>query len=94
VQRLSLQPSGGTTVSDLHLMPGVAFLIRPNIRLVVAGNIESGNGFPQDTAGGPLPWLGGSGDTGALVLTPSATSTASSKMQEFESLTFVLAWAI
>ena len=94
VQRLSLKPSGGTSASDLHLMPGVAFLIRPNIRLVVAGSIETGNGFPQDGAGGPLPWLGGSGDTGALVLTPSATSTAGSKMQEFESLTFVLAWAI
>jgi len=94
VQRITLHPSGGTSVSDLHLMPGVALLVRPNVRLVVAGNVETANGFPQDGAGAPLGWQGGSGDTGALVMTPGPTSTPSTKTQEFESLLFVFAWAI
>jgi hypothetical protein len=93
-QRINLHPTGGTSVNDLHLLPGVAFLIRPNIRVVVAGNIETANGFPQDAAGAPLGWQGGSGDTGSLVMTPKPTSTASTKTQEFESLLFVFAWAI
>jgi uncharacterized protein YciI len=95
VQQISLRPSGGSSVSDLHVMPGVAFLVRPNIRLVVAGNIESANGFPQDGAGGLLPWQGGSGDTGALVIAPrDPAAAANSKQQEFSSLTLVLAWAL
>lgn len=94
VQRISLHPSGGTTVSDLHVMPGVAFLVRPNVKLMVAGNIETVNGFPQDASGNPLPWQGGSGDTGALLMTPAATSTPGSKIQEFQSVTLLLAWAI
>jgi hypothetical protein len=93
-QRLSLHPDGGATASDLLLMPGVAFLVRPNVKLMVAGSIESGTGFPQNAAGDPLPWQGGSGDTGAFVMGPRAGATPSTKAQEFSSLTFLLAFAL
>jgi hypothetical protein len=94
VERISLDPSGGASVSDLHLMPGIAFLIRPNLKLVVAGNIESTNGFPLDPTGAPTGWQGGAADWGAFVASPGPTATATTKKQEFESLAFFLAWAM
>jgi hypothetical protein len=94
VENISLDPSGGASVSDLHVMPGIAFLIRPNLKLVVAGNIESTNGFPLDPTGAPTAWQGGAADWGAFVASPSPTSTATTKKQEFESLSFFLAWSL
>lgn len=94
VENISLDPSGGARVSDLHLMPGIAFLIRPNLKFVVAGNIESTNGFPLDTGGNPTAWQGGAADWGAFVASPSPNYTATTKKQEFESLSFFLAWAM
>lgn len=94
VERMSLKPDGGTSVSDLHIMPAVAFLIRPNVKLVAAGNIETASGFPS-TAAGLVGWQGGSGDTGALVIAPrDPAAPSSTKAQEFSSLTVFLAWAI
>jgi len=93
-QRLSLHPDGGATVSDLMLMPGIAFLVRPNVKLMVAGSIETANGFPQDADGAPIAWQGGSGDTGSFVIAPRPGATPSSKAQEFSSLTFLLAFAL
>jgi hypothetical protein len=92
VERVGLRPSGGTSVSDLHLMPALAFLIRPNVKLVIAGNIESADGFPSP-GGTPTAWAGGSGDSGALTITPK-TSDPKAKLTELESVTFFLAWAI
>jgi hypothetical protein len=92
IERVGLRPSGGSSVSDLHLMPAVAFLIRPNVKLVVAGNVESADGFPSP-GGTPAAWAGGSGDSGALTITPK-TSDPKAKLTELESLTFFLAWAI
>jgi hypothetical protein len=92
VERVGLRPSGGQSVSDLHLMPAVAFAIRPNVKLVVAGNIESADGFPSP-GGMPAAWAGGSGDSGALTVTPK-TSDPKAKLTELESITFFLAWAI
>ncbi len=92
VERVGLRPSGGSSVSDLHLMPALAFLIRPNVKLVVAGNVESADGFPSP-GGAPAAWAGGSGDSGALTITPK-TSDPKAKLTELESLTFFLAWAI
>lgn len=94
VESISLKPSGGASVSDLHLMPGIAFLIRPNIKVVAAGNIESARGFPLDPTGAATGWQGGAGDTGPFVASPAPGYAATTKKQEFESLTFFLAWAI
>jgi hypothetical protein len=98
VEQAGYQPSGTSRVTDLHIMPAIAFLIRPNVKLVVAGNIERANGFPTvpDPAGNPIPvaWSGGSADWGSLSIGPTPTSTGSTKMTEFESLNFFLAWAI
>ncbi len=92
IERVGLRPSGGESVSDLHVMPALAFLIRPNIKFVVAGNIESASGFPSP-GGAPAPWSGGSGDTGALVIAPTGADPHESR-SEFESVSFFLAWAL
>jgi len=92
VERVSLHPSGGGAVSDLHLMPALALLVRPNIKFVVAGNMEFANGFPSP-GGAPTAWDGGSGDSGALVIAPTG-SDPGQKRSEFESLTFFLAFAL
>jgi hypothetical protein len=98
VEQLGLKPSGGTRVTDLHIMPALAFLVRPNIKVVVAGNIESANGFPSlpDATGAfaPVAWQGGSADWGAIGIGPKESSTPTSKSQEFSSLTVFLAWAL
>jgi hypothetical protein len=94
VENISLSPTGGASVHDLHIMPGIAFLVRPNIKLVVVGNIESVNGFPTDAAGDLFPWQGGAADWGSLVMAPRPLATAASGQQNFESLAFFLAWAM
>ena len=93
VERMGLAPSGGSSVSDLHFMPAVAFLIRPNVKLVVAGNIEMANGFASPGGAG-VAWAGGSGDSGALVITPKDPADPTASLSEFESLTFYLAFAL
>jgi hypothetical protein len=92
VERVGLHPDGGAAVSDLHVMPALAFLIRPNVKFVLAGNMEFASGFPSP-GGAPAAWSGGSGDTGELVIAPTG-SDPGAKQSEFESLTFFLAWAM
>lgn len=92
VERVGLRPSGGSGVSDVHLMPALAFLVRPNVKLVVAGNFELADGFPGP-GGTPTAWSGGSGDTGALVIAPTGSDPAA-RRSELESITFFLAWAL
>jgi hypothetical protein len=99
VENLGLKPQGGSRVSDLHVMPAIAFLIRPNMKLVVAANIESANGFPTavDPATGnltPLAWQGGSADWGPISIGPKPTSLGTTKLMEFESLNAFFAWAL
>jgi hypothetical protein len=93
-QRIELRPSGAPAVADLMFMPGVTFLVRPNVKLMVAGTFESANGFPRDAGGNPLAWQGGAGDTGAFVLAPGPGASAASSAQEFSALTFLFAWAL
>jgi hypothetical protein len=94
VEWIGLRPGGAPNVSDVHIMPGIAFLIRANIKAILVANIESGSGFPADPAGNPLSWMGGSADWGPFVLAPKPTSTPTSSLAEFESLALYLAWAM
>jgi hypothetical protein len=94
VEDIALKPTGGSTVSDLHLMPGAAFLVRPNLKIVLVANLEIGNGFARDAAGAPLAWQGGAADWGPFVLAPTDTATPSTKRSEFESIAVFLAWAM
>jgi hypothetical protein len=94
VEDVMLSPSGASNVSDLHLMPGAAFLVRPNLKIVLVANVEIGNGYPQDATGAPLGWQGGAGDWSSLVLAPTDTATPSTKRSEFESIAVFLAWAM
>ncbi len=93
VERVSLKPTGGTSASDLHVEPGVAFLIRPNVKLVAVFNYESASGFPT-TGGGttPVGWQGGASDWGTLLIAPPASGKTS--LSEFESVGFFLGWAM
>jgi hypothetical protein len=94
VERLALRPTDGSSVSDWHLMPGIAFLIRANIKVVAVVNLELGKGYPVDAGGGPLAWSGGSGDWGSFVLSPNPDATATSTRNELESIAVFMAWAL
>ncbi len=94
VETISLKPTGGTRVTDVHVMPGIAFLVRANVKAVLVLNFESANGFPQDAGGNPLAWDGGSADWGPFVLAPKATSTPGSSLSELESIGLFVAWAL
>jgi hypothetical protein len=97
VEYVSLQPNGGESVSDIHVQPGVAFLIRPNIKLVATFDFESAHGFPTTTVGpaggtpGMQPWAGGSSSWGPIQIAPPNTGTT---LSEFESIGLFLAWAM
>jgi hypothetical protein len=93
VEAASLKPSGAGSVSDLHLMPGIAFAIRPNVKLVAVANVERSNGFPTVGAA-PVAWQGGASDWGVLQIGPSASDPARKRITEFESIAFFLAWAM
>jgi hypothetical protein len=42
-----LSPSGGDSIDDLRIRPGVAILVRPNLKLTVIGLIERAKGAPD-----------------------------------------------
>jgi hypothetical protein len=95
VEWVTLAPEGGASVSDVHVQPGIAFLIRPNIKAVLTFDWESAHGFPT-TTGGPLtpggqPWQGGASSWGPLQIAPPASG---SNRSEFESIAIFLAWAM
>jgi hypothetical protein len=94
VERIGLRPSDGSHVMAYHVMPGIAFLLRPNVKAVLVANIETTNGFPADATGTPLGWAGGNADWGGFVIAPKETATTTSHQTEFESIALFLAWAI
>lgn len=65
VEYATLTPQGGTAVTDLKIIPGIAMLIRPNLKLTLAGQLESAKGAP-DAGWGPF---GGA----SVPATPGAT---------------------
>ncbi|HET9553353.1 MAG TPA: hypothetical protein VFP50_10325 [Anaeromyxobacteraceae bacterium] len=93
VEGVTLKPSGGDSVSDLHLMPGLAFAIRPNVKLVAVANFELSHGFPS-VGGAPVAWQGGAADWGPLQIAPSSTDPARKNLSEVETIAFFLAWAM
>jgi hypothetical protein len=55
LEYLRLAPDGGPNVSDLRVMFGAAFLIRPNLKTTLVALVEHANGAPPgswDAAGG------------------------------------------
>ncbi len=94
VERVGLRPSDGPHVMAYHVMPGIAFLLRANIKAVLVANIETTNGFPGDATGAALGWAGGNADWGGFVIAPKATSTTTTRQTEFESIALYLAWAL
>jgi hypothetical protein len=93
VERIGLRPSDGPDVSDVHVMPGIAFLIRPNVKAVLVANFEMAKGFPGDASGAPLAWAGGTGDASAFVAAGDTSSSLTAHLNEFESVALSLAWA-
>jgi hypothetical protein len=93
VERIGVRPSDGPSVSDVHVMPGFAFLIRPNVKAVLAANFEMAKGFPGDAAGTPLAWAGGNGDNGGFVASGDTSTSLTSHLNEFQSVTLFFAWA-
>jgi hypothetical protein len=94
VERLGLRPSDGPNVYDVHVMPGIAFLIRPNVKAVLVANFEAARGYPSDQSGGALAWSGGNADWGGFVAAGNDTTTLTSARNEFESVKLLFAWAM
>lgn len=87
------------TVDAWHVMPGIAFLLRANVKVTVAANWERAHGFPSSSAtpGVVLPagWAGaGSGDPGAFSILPLRGAGPTSTSSELETIAVVLAWAL
>jgi hypothetical protein len=47
LEYLRVTPNGGSAVTDLRIVPGAAALIRPNIKLVLTGQLEQASGMPD-----------------------------------------------
>jgi len=92
VEYATLKPDGGTSVNDLHIQPGMAFLIRPNLKLVVTFDYETASGF-ANASGTYEAWQGGSSSWGPLQIAP-VDDTVGAKRSEFESIGLFLAWAM
>lgn len=75
-----VSPDGGTAVSDSRLSVGVAALVRPNLKLVLSGQLEAASGAPP-----------GSWDPAGGVAAPA--DPASSVSLEIESVTLGLSYA-
>ncbi|MGZ3407584.1 MAG: hypothetical protein ACXVAN_14140, partial [Polyangia bacterium] len=73
----SLLPDGGTRINDLKLIPGVAALVLPNLKLTLTGQIEWADGVPD----------GGWGAFGG------SAAPAMGSVTEFESIQLGLAYA-
>jgi hypothetical protein len=78
VELSHLSPSGGSSINDLRIIPGVAFLVRPNLKLAVIGLIEHADGVPD----------GGWGEAGG-----SAAPAPGTKVTEIESIVGSFAFA-
>jgi hypothetical protein len=94
LERIGLKPTGAPSVSDVHLMPGVAFLVRANIKAVLVANFEFVNGFPQDASGAALAWDGGNADWGNFVGFPKDPANPGAKLSEIQSIALFFAWAM
>ena len=57
VEHVILSPTGGISTNDTRIIPGVAFLIRPNVKFIVTGVLERASGLPD--AGGSWGGAGG-----------------------------------
>jgi hypothetical protein len=91
VEGASLRPAGGARVRDLHLVPGVATLIRPNVKLITVLNWERANGFPS-VGGSPVAWQGGASDWGPMQIGPPTSGAATAS--DVQSIGFFLAFAM
>jgi hypothetical protein len=47
VESSRLRSSGGPTIHDLRTIPGISFLVRPNLKLTFTGLIEQARGTPD-----------------------------------------------
>ncbi|HET9599391.1 MAG TPA: hypothetical protein VFP65_27705 [Anaeromyxobacteraceae bacterium] len=71
VEYVRLEPgNGGVATSWTHIRPGVAFLVRPNVKLTLYGDIEMASGTPDQ--GGS--WSGVGGTVGTVTPTDPNTS--------------------
>ncbi|HEX9241219.1 MAG TPA: hypothetical protein VF875_02130 [Anaeromyxobacter sp.] len=95
VERIGLMPNGAPDVNDVHVMPGIAFLLRANVKAVLVANFEFVNGFAQDPSSSTgLGWAGGNADWGNFVASPKDTANPGAKLNEVESIALFLAWAM
>ncbi len=91
-ERTALDPAGGSSSSDVHIVPGIAFLVRPNVRVIATASWEHASGFPTDAAGQALAWQGGAADWAPIVA--AQPPSGSSSVTELESFAAFLQWSM
>lgn len=94
VERIGLRPTGGANVSDVHVMPGIAFLLRANVKAVLVANFERTDGFPAGEGGNGLAWDGGNADWGNFVAAPKDPGSPGAGRSEVESIALFVGWAM
>ena len=47
VEFLNVSPDGGSAVHDIRIIPGVAALVRPNLKFTLTGSLEQASGAPD-----------------------------------------------
>ncbi len=60
VENATLTPDGGPAVSDMRIMPGIAALVFPNLKLTLAADIEHADGTPPGGWDGVMGMAAGS----------------------------------
>jgi hypothetical protein len=78
IEYASLRPRGGSRINDVKIIPGIAALVRPNLKLTLVGQIEHADGAPDAGWGA---WGG------------SAAPAVGKNVTEFESIQLGLAYA-
>jgi hypothetical protein len=99
VENVALDPDGAPSVNAWHVMPGAAFLIRPNLKVVAVASWDHASGFPGSVAN-PGTALGGWGAAsssgwGPFTIAPGPdVSDPKASASEFQTIAVFLAWAI
>jgi hypothetical protein len=83
IEYTRLSPNGSDSLSDLRILAGVAALVRPNIKLTLAGLIENATGVPD----------GGWGSAGGFAAPVPNSDGTPGKVTELEAISLGVAFA-
>jgi len=71
VEHVILSPTGGVSTNDTRIIPGVAILVRPNVKVTVVGTLERASGLPDTGLNASAGW----GAAGGTVAPPDPSTS-------------------